>query len=60
MINRTNFGTSTVIGLLKSNSITYKESLRLLEEACHVIIELRERRDSILKTIAVIQNELEE
>ena len=40
-ITRNNFETSTVIALLKSNALSHKEALRLLEEAIHVIIQLR-------------------
>jgi len=40
-VNRNSFGTSTVYALLKSDALSKKEALRLLEEACHVIIRLR-------------------
>ena len=45
-VNRNDFGTSTVMALIKSNSLNKAEALRLLEEAVHVIICLRKTLDS--------------
>ena len=59
-IDRNSFGTSSVFALIKSNSLDLKEALRLLEEAIHVIILLRQQKDTILETIAIIQKEIDE
>jgi len=55
-ITRDNFGTSTVIALLKSNALSHKEALRLLEEATHVIVSLRQHNRSILSEIKKCQS----
>ena len=53
-IDRNDFGTSTVYALLKSGTMNHKEALRLLEEAVHVIVLLRQRNDAIREAIAAI------
>lgn len=58
-INRTNFSPGKVLRALEDDEVDVSEMYRLLVEACHVIVDLRERHGSALTGMAHAMNALD-